>query len=163
MPKGVVVNTKEQFPDLDALDDSAPKQKKKKKGKAAEPVKVKVEQEPEAFDETLPWKGRKSEFFVMQQSGTPPTTADPNNPMNLELNDEQWNFIFLYYPEYAASPYQLLSWLFTQAQQNEEIEKAIYAKPETGGKVGGEDDSDEDLDKKRRKEAKYDRGFGLPA
>jgi hypothetical protein len=25
IPKGMVVNTKDQFPDLDALDDSAPK------------------------------------------------------------------------------------------------------------------------------------------
>jgi peptide chain release factor subunit 3 len=33
--------------------------------------------------------------------------------MNLELNDSQWNFIYLYYPEYSASPYSMLSWLFT--------------------------------------------------
>jgi hypothetical protein len=66
IPKGVVVNTKEQFPDLDALDMDAPMPKKKKKGKqAAEPVKVKVEPKVEEFDETTPWKGRKSEFFVM--------------------------------------------------------------------------------------------------
>jgi hypothetical protein len=81
---------------------------------------------------------------------------DPNNPMNLELNDEQWNFIFLFYPEYAASPYQMLSWLFTQAQQNE----MMYAKPVVGGTSPGVD-SDED-DRQRRRESKYDKGFGLP-
>ena len=31
IPKGVVVNTKEQFPDFDDLDMDAPKPKKKKK------------------------------------------------------------------------------------------------------------------------------------
>jgi hypothetical protein len=158
IPKGVVVNTKEQFPDLDALDMDAPSQKKKKKGKGAgaEPVKVKVEPKVEEFDESTPWKGRKSEFFVMAQSTTPQVTADPNNPMNLELNDEQWNFIFLYYPEYAASPYQMLSWLFTQAQQNE----MMYAKPVVGGTAAGNDSDEED--RQRRRESKYDKGFGLP-
>lgn len=116
IPKGVVVNTKEQFPDFDALDMDAPAPKKKKKGKQTGPVKVKVEVKEEEVDETTPWKGKKSEFFVMAQAATPAATADPVNPMNLELNQEQWNFIFMHYPEYAASPYQMLSWLFTQAQ-----------------------------------------------
>ena len=159
IPKGVVVNTKEQFPDFDALDMDAPMSKKKKKGKATGPVKVKVEPKVEEFDETTPWKGRKSEFFVMAQAATPSAQMDPNNPMNLELNDEQWNFIFLYYPEYAASPYQMLSWLFTQAQQNEQINEALYAKPVTGGIMGEDSDDDE---RARRRESKYDKGFGLP-
>ena len=30
VPKGMVVKTEDQFPDLDALDDEAPKQKRKK-------------------------------------------------------------------------------------------------------------------------------------
>lgn len=115
IPKGVVVNTKEQFPDFDDLDDD-PKPKKKKKGKTTGPVKVKVEPKEEEIDETTHWKGKKSEFFVMAQAATPATDPDPNNPMNLELNDDQWNFIFMHYPEYAGSPYQMLSWLFTQAQ-----------------------------------------------
>jgi len=80
--------------------------------------------------------------------------------MGLELNDEQWNFIFLFYPEYASSPYQMLSWLFTQTQQQEQIMAAMYAKPLIGGKNSGED-SEED-DRHRKKESKYDRGFGLP-
>lgn len=41
----------------------------------------------------------------MAESASPPAQMDPHNPMNLELNDEQWNFIFMHYPEYAASPY----------------------------------------------------------
>jgi hypothetical protein len=154
IPKGVVVNTKEQFPDLDALDDDGAK--KKKKGKKDEPAKVKVEPKEEEFDETTPWKGRKSEFFVMAQAATPPAQMDPQNPMNLELNDAQWDFIFKYYPEYAGSPYQMLSWLFTQAQQNEQLNAALYAKPD--GLKG--DDSDEE--RQQRRESKYDRGFGLP-
>ena len=153
IPKGVVVNTKEQFPDLDAMDAKAPSKKKKKGGKP-EPVKV-AEAEPE-FDESTPWKGRKSEFFVMAQASTQPAEEDPSNPMNLELNESQWNFIFMYYPEYAGSPYQMLSWLFTQTQQNEQIQAEIYAKPNTG------EDDDRDDDKAAKKESKYDKGFGLP-
>ena len=76
--------------------------------------------------------------------------------MNLELNDDQWNFIFLYYPEYAASPYQMLSWLFTQAQQQEQIQQALYAKPTVKS-----EDSDEE-ERQRRRESKYSAGFGLP-
>jgi hypothetical protein len=64
IPKGAVVNTKEQFPDLDEMDAQAPK-KKKKGGKNTEPVKVKVVEAEQEFDESTPWKGRKSEFFVM--------------------------------------------------------------------------------------------------
>lgn len=41
---------------------------------------------------------------------------DPANPMNYEMNDEQWNFIFKYYPEYGSGPYDLMVWLFNQAQ-----------------------------------------------
>ena len=158
IPKGVVVNTKEQFPDFDALDMDAPAPKKKKKGKQTGPVKVKVEPKEEEVDETTPWKGKKSEFFVMAQAATPAATDDPVNPMNLELSGDQWNFIFLHYPEYAASPYQMLSWLFTQAQQNEQIQQALYAKPASSG-MG--EDSEED-DRQRKRESKYDKGFGLP-
>ena len=63
IPKGVVVNTKEQFPDLMDMDAKAPSKKKKKGGKNPDPVKV-VEAE-QVYDETTTWKGRKSEFFVM--------------------------------------------------------------------------------------------------
>ena len=84
IPKGVVVNTKEQFPDFDALDMDAPAPKKKKKGKQTGPVKV--EPKEEEVDETTPWKGKRSEFFVMAQATIPAATTDPVNPMNLELN-----------------------------------------------------------------------------
>jgi hypothetical protein len=66
------------------------------------------------------------------------------------------NFVYNYYPEYAGAPYQMLSWLFVQAQQSEQIQAALYAKPDTGN------DYDSDEDKTRRKESKYDKGFGLP-
>lgn len=76
--------------------------------------------------------------------------------MNLELNDGQWNFIFMYYPEYAASPYQMLSWLFTQAQQNEQMNAALYAKPSGGA------DRDSDDERQNKRDHKYDKGFGVP-
>jgi len=65
-------------------------------------------------DESTAWKGRPSKFFVMPQTGTP--SADGSNPMNYEMNDEQWNFIFKYYPEYGSGPYDLMVWLFNQSE-----------------------------------------------
>jgi hypothetical protein len=54
------------------MDSAAPK-KKKKGGKNIEPMKVKVVEAEPVFDETTPWKGRPSEFFVMAQASTPDT------------------------------------------------------------------------------------------
>ena len=131
-----------QFPNLDYIDLD-PKPKKNKQTTSL--VKVKVEQKEDEIDETTPWKGKKSDFFVMAQAATPAKTPDPNNPMNLELNDDQWNFMFVHYPEYAASPYQMLSWLFTQAQQQEQIHAALYTKPDVQ-----DEDSDEEWRQRRR-------------
>ena len=39
--------------------------------------------------------------------------------MNFWLNDDQWDFIFQYYPEYAQSPYSMISWLGDCANQKE--------------------------------------------
>jgi hypothetical protein len=44
------------------------------------------------------------------------TEPEPTNPMNYEMNDEQWNFVYKYYPEYGSGPYDLMVWLFSQAQ-----------------------------------------------
>ena len=41
---------------------------------------------------------------------------DPTNPQNLELNDKQWDFIFKYYPSYAAAPFEMMIWLFGQVK-----------------------------------------------
>lgn len=55
---------------------SEPKKKggKGKKGKKGGGVVADSKPKPvvEEFDESMPWKGRKSEFFVMQQAATPP-------------------------------------------------------------------------------------------
>jgi len=128
MPAGKVVKTAEQFPDLDDAFDAKPAKggkggKKKKKGAVVaaprEEIKAQVIEEEYAFDESTPWKGRPSSFFVMQTASATPEVVDPANQMNLECNDEQWNFIFKYYPEYGSSPYQLITWLFGEAQKNE--------------------------------------------
>jgi len=120
VPKGAVALTKEQFPDLlGALDADAPPQKKGKgkkgKGKVSAP---KIVEEPEE-DLMTSWKGRKSEFFVMKDAATTPDVPDAQNPLNLELNDAQWDFIFKFYPEYGAAPYAMLSWIYTQALEHE--------------------------------------------
>ena len=69
IPQGMVVKTQEQFPDLDLLDEPV-KSKKGKKGKKGRAVvvakeEVKAVTEEEVFDESTPWKGRPSTFFVM--------------------------------------------------------------------------------------------------
>jgi len=70
VPKGAVALTQEQFPDLlGGLDADAPPQKKGKgkKGKGGK-VAVKPVVVEEEVDETTPWKGKKSEFFVMAEA-----------------------------------------------------------------------------------------------
>lgn len=69
IPAGAVVKTEEQFPDLDALADEpkkgGKKGKKGKKGGNVDAPKPKVVEDP--VDETLPWKGKPSSFFTMDQ------------------------------------------------------------------------------------------------
>lgn len=89
------------------MDEDQPKSKKKKKNEKIEPTAAAVE---EVVDNSTPWKGKPSSFFVMTQKEGPPT--DPANPNNYELNDEQWAFIFLHYTEYAAGPYDMMLWLY---------------------------------------------------
>jgi len=48
----------------------------------------------------------------MNQQARP---TEANNPMNWELNEEQWNFIYKFYPEYGAAPYDLMTWIYAQA------------------------------------------------
>jgi hypothetical protein len=47
------------------------------------------------------------------------------------MGDEQWNFLFKYYPEYSAPPnhFNLFVSLFGQAKQNEDL----YNKPQNSG------------------------------
>ena len=90
------------------MSDDGPKSKKKKKIEKIEPNFAAVE---DAIDNSTSFKGKPSSFFIMTQKEGP--SADPKNPFNFELNDEQWAFIFLHYTECAASPYDMMSWLFT--------------------------------------------------
>lgn len=131
VPAGQVALTEEQFPDLLTELGSEPKKGKGKKGKKGVVADNKPKPVVEEFDESMPWKGRKSEFFVMQQAPNPPAAYDQMNPMNYELNDGQWDFIFKYYPEYAASPFQMMSYLFAQALESEQ---QYSGKPTLGGR-----------------------------
>ena len=83
----------------------------------------------EEVDMTTPWRGKPSNFFVMETAKEIPETPDAANPNNLEMNDDQWAFIFKHYPEYGAAPHAMMTWLFGQALQNEEM----YAKPMNSG------------------------------
>lgn len=118
IPKGKMVATKDQFPDLDALDnDSKPKKGAKKGKKKATVVSSAAAIEEEQIDMTSPWKGKKSSFFEMKVSETP--LNDPMNPSNFDMNQEQWNFIFKFYPEFGAAPYDMMIWLYGQAKMSE--------------------------------------------
>ena len=75
-------------------------------------VKIEPEEEKDFVDETVAWKGKPSSFFIMKEPKEPPAKKDSNNPQGLELNDEQWDFIFHHYPEYGAAPHSMLTWLF---------------------------------------------------
>jgi hypothetical protein len=77
------------------------------------------------------------------------------------MNDEQWNFIFKYYPEYGSGPYDLMVWIHNQAQQNEQM---YSGKPMLGGRTAGGEDDEEDFDSiMGKKGGKIDKGFGKKA
>jgi len=83
---------------LDDLDDVGKgKGKGKKKQQKVRPV---VKEETPAEDDVnlTPYKGKPSSFFVMEQDLSNVTEHNPNG---YNLNNEQWSFVFLHYPEYA--------------------------------------------------------------
>ena len=45
--------------------------------------------------------------------------ASDVNPFGYNLNDDQWSFMFLHYPEYAAAPWDMMVWVYQQAQMKE--------------------------------------------
>lgn len=148
IPKDKFVKTAQEFPDFDALDDDKPK--KKKKGQQA-PVQQKAAEE-QVVDESTPYKGKPSSFFVMQQDLNAVT---PTNQNGYILNDDQWNFIFLYYPEYSADPSAMMVYLYQEAYNKEQAEKVVaeqYKPTKKGGKIAGdEDESSEDEAAKKSK------------
>ena len=58
---------------------------------------------------TSPWKGKPSFFFLMEKL----PQANVIGPIiEQELNEEQWDFVFQYYPEYAQAPYDIIRWIY---------------------------------------------------
>ena len=118
IPKGKMVATKNEFPDLDGLDDEPKPKSKGKKGKKKGVVKVEKKEEEEEVDDSVQWKGKPSSFFVMEQDAEK-NEDKVNNPNNWVMNDAQWNFIFKHYPEYGSAPYELMTFLYGASFQNE--------------------------------------------
>lgn len=56
-----------------------------------------------------PYKGKPSSFFVMHAD---PSAANEGNPYGYSLNDDQWSFMFQYYPEYCAAPFDMMLWIY---------------------------------------------------
>ena len=78
------------------------------------------------------------------------------------MNDEQWNFIFKYYPEYGSGPYDLMVWLLAQAQQHEAVQSNYMGGPAHGGRKV-QADEEEDFDTIMGKQnKKIDKAFGKP-
>ena len=77
---------------------------------------------------------------------------EDENPLNFDMNQEQWNFIFKNYPEYAAAPYDMMTWLYGSAKAIEDMDSEAYGPVSHGG---DHLDDEEQLTKN-----KYDRGFG---
>jgi hypothetical protein len=158
IPKGKMVATSEQFPDLDdALGDDKPKKGGKgKKGKGGKKTVVTTKPsapiEEEVVDETTPWKGKPSTFFNMKTAAE--SLNDAGNPMNFEMNDNQWKFIFKHYPEFGGAPYEMMVWLFGESKRVEDLNAEAYGKPNNSGTNAQDDDDDESLG-----ESKYDKGF----
>ena len=111
-------HTMDNEPSLaDAFGDDTPKKGGKKGGKKGKKKMAVVEQKKDEDELTeeqkaQPWKGKPSSFFIMQQDES---KADEQNPMGFEMNDDQWDFIFKHYPEYGASPYEMMTWIYGEA------------------------------------------------
>ena len=94
--------------------DSAPKKKK-----ANRPVAV--EKKPEVNEEELmtAYKGKPSSFFVME---TDASLVSDANLFGHYLNADQWSFMLLHYPEYTAAPWDMMVWIYQQAQMKEKAD-----------------------------------------
>jgi hypothetical protein len=69
--------------------------------------------------EERPWRDKPSSFFVMGhlEDSDP---ADEANPWRMALNDAQWAFIYQYYEDYVPAPYEIMSWVYEKALENDQ-------------------------------------------
>lgn len=82
------------------------------------------EQHRQVADDPRPWKGRPSEFFELHQ---------PKRGTHKVLNNEQKDFLLIYYPESVVPPVSLMDFLYKSAKEHEDKEKR--AKAEQDGVV----------------------------
>lgn len=155
IPKGKMVATSEQFPDFD--DDDKPKKAGKGKGKKGGKKTTVVSKpaapvEEEVVDDSTPWKGKPSAFFNMKTAAE--SLNDAGNPMDFEMNDDQWKFIFKHYPEFGGAPYEMMVWLFGESKRVEDLNAEAYGKPGNSG-TNAMDEEDDTLN-----DNKYDKAFG---
>eukprot|EP00347_Sterkiella_histriomuscorum_P006014 403354397 len=108
--KKKIVKTEDAFPVLGTNDNDVQKNKK-----LTIPQKKEDDRPKKEID---PCMGKAQEFFTLVPMN-PMFQANPfANP--LTLNEEQYNFMYVYYPEYAPNPVDLFNWLYSQALYNEE-------------------------------------------
>lgn len=95
VPKGKVVKTEEQFPDLGSMGQQQKGNKKLAKMN-------KVNQQIQQTEEEDPTRGKPSYFFQMMPAN-PTMPADPQyNPLQVTM--EQQAFVVQYYPAYVYNP-----------------------------------------------------------
>lgn len=110
VPKNKIVKTEESFPTLDAIVQAPAKAQPKKAQTAAAPKK-----EDKKDDD--PCKGQPKDFFTLFPVN-PMMEADPStNPLTPTF--DQMTFIYIHYPEYAANPVDIITWLYQMALFNE--------------------------------------------
>ena len=85
----------------------------------------------EKEDEPEPWRDKPSSFFVMGhlEDSEP---ADEANPWRMALNDDQWAFVYQYYEDYVPAPYEIMSWIYEKALENDQKELDKIQKKEDG-------------------------------
>lgn len=61
-----------------------------------------------------PWKGKPSDFFILH---------NPRKGTHKVLNNEQKDFLLIYYPDSVVPPISLMEGLYKQAKDHEDKER----------------------------------------
>ena len=102
--------------EYDPSEDNAKTRAKKRRDELNNRDKV-IEIDRTQFpDDPTPWKGKSSDFFILHT---------PRKGTYKLLNNNQKDFILIYYPDTVADPVSLMEFLYRQAKQHEEKEKII--------------------------------------
>jgi hypothetical protein len=86
VPTGMMASTKEQFPDLDALDSEPKKNQTKKQKKKNKKMVSHTQKEEDEENASLPHKGKPSDFFMLSQKEDGQALNPMLNPYNYDMS-----------------------------------------------------------------------------